>query len=268
LPEHLSRKKREWDSAAYHHISAPQFDWGKKVVARLTLRGDETLLDAGCGTGRLTEKLLQLLPQGRVVGVDLSQNMLQTARRHLHPRFAKHITFVAADLAHLPFRAAFDGIFSTATFHWVPDHNQLFRTLYDSLRPGGWLEAQCGGGPNLARLRKRFATLSSSPRFAPFLANYRDPWVFSDAETAAARLRRAGFIDVKTSIEPAPTRFETKQHFCEFLATAVLHRHLARIPDSLLRQQFLAQLAEQAAVDNPPLELDYWRLNLSARKPV
>ena len=267
LSEHRNSKSREWNSSAYHHVSAPQFDWGKKVVGRVTPRGDETLLDAGCGTGRLTEELLELLPNGLVVGVDLSRNMLETAKRQLRPRFGEHIAFVVADLQRLPFKTVFDGIFSTAAFHWVPDHDQLFRGLYEALRPGGWMEAQCGGGPNIARLRKRVAELSVSPQFAPFLSDYRDSWVFSDAETAADRLRRAGFADVKTWLEPAPTRFETGQHFCEFLATAVLHRHLERIPDEELRRRFLSELADAAALDNPPLELDYWRLNLSAHKP-
>lgn len=262
-----TKSSREWDSGAYHRVSAPQYAWGKKVVGRVKLRGDETLLDAGCGTGRLTEELLELLPRGRVVGVDLSQNMLQTASRNLRPKFAKHIAFVAADLQRLPFDSAFDGIFSTAALHWVPDHDQLFRALFRALRPGGWVEAQCGGGPNIAHLRQRVAQLSASPRFAPFLANYSDSWVFSDPDTTARRLQQAGFTDVKTGIEPAPTRFENRQRFGEFVATSVLHRHLERMPDEALREEFVAEVAERAASDDPPFELDYWRLNLSARKP-
>ena len=267
MPEQPKSESREWDSGAYHRVSAPQYAWGKKVVGRVKLRGDETVLDAGCGTGRLTEELLELLPRGHVVGLDLSRNMLETARGQLRPRFGEHIAFVVADLQRLPFESAFDGIFSTAAFHWVPDHDQLFGALFRALRPGGWIEAQCGGGPNIARLRQRVAKLSASPRFARFLANYHDSWVFSDAQTAAQRLRRAGFIEIKTAIEPAPTRFDSRESFCEFVATAVLHRHLERFPEEALRRQFLAELAGQAAADNPPFELDYWRLNLSARRP-
>jgi trans-aconitate 2-methyltransferase len=237
------------------------------VLERVRLRGDETVLDAGCGTGRLTEELLQLLPNGRVIGVDLSDNMIETAERQLRPRFRNQVGFVVADLQQLPFEAAFDGVFSTAAFHWVPDHELLVRSLYRALRPSGWIEAQCGGGPNIARFRNRVAAVSASPRFSAFLASYCDSWVFSDAETGADRLRRAGFINVKTWIEPAPTRFENKERFCEFAAMAILHRRLALIPEESLRQQFLAELANQAAADDPPFELDYWRLNLSARKP-
>ena len=169
---------REWNSSEYHRLSQPQVSWGKKVLSRLTLRGDELLLDAGCGTGRLTAELLQALPRGRVVALDISQNMSQSAREYLQPQFGQRAQVVTADLLDLPFAAAFDGIVSTAAFHWVLDHDRLFRGLFQSLRPGGWLQAQCGGGANLARLRERMATLALSPKYAPFLANFPSPWLY------------------------------------------------------------------------------------------
>jgi trans-aconitate methyltransferase len=179
-----SSQTREWDSTAYHRLSEPQVSWGKKVLSRLKLRGNELLMDAGCGTGRLTAELLQDLPQGRVVGVDLSQNMLVRARDHLIPQFGSRAHFVAADLQALPFGRAFNGIFSTAAFHWVPDHSRLFSALFGVLRPDGWLRAQCGGGPNLARLRARMDALMTSPRYSRFFGQFRDPW-----STTMPRLR-------------------------------------------------------------------------------
>ena len=164
---------REWNSEVYQRLSSPQFGWGKKVLDRVRLRGDETVLDAGCGTGRLTGELLERLPRGRVVGLDLSSNMLQAARRELESRFAGHLWFVAADLQQLPLREAADGIFSTAAFHWVKDHERLFRSLHGALKPGAWLEAQCGGGPNLAALRERADALISAPPLAPFFVAWQ-----------------------------------------------------------------------------------------------
>jgi trans-aconitate 2-methyltransferase len=186
---------REWNAEAYHRLSGPQVSWGKKVLSRLKLRGNELLLDAGCGSGRSTAELLQNLPDGSAVGVDLSQNMLVTARDHLH-KYAGRVHFVAADLQDLPFERAFDGIFSTAAFHWVPDHGRLFGSLFRALRPGGWLRAQCGGGPNLAKLRKRMDALMAAPKYAAFFTGFRNPWVFNDAETTADLLRQAGFVEV------------------------------------------------------------------------
>jgi trans-aconitate 2-methyltransferase len=258
---------REWDASAYHRISQPQLSWGKKVLARLPLRGDECLLDAGCGTGRLTEELLTLLPHGRVVALDLSQKMLTTAKDYLKTNFGDRLQFVAADLLDLPFDRAFDGIFSTAAFHWVPDHNRLFSNLFRVLRPGGWLRAQCGGGPNLARLRERVRVLARTPKFAPFLEEFRDPWTFNDAETAAAILRQVGFVEVNTSIEPAFTVLSNEREYVEFVSSVILHRHLERVPEPGLRSQFVEQLAKQTADDDPPFSLDYWRLNLNATAP-
>src|SRR4029077_18310311 len=148
--------------------------------------------------GRLTADLVEALPRGRVVGVDLSQNMLNSAREHLAAQFGLRVNLVACDFLHLPFEHAFDVVVSTAAFHWVLDHDRLFANLHRALVSGGRLEAQCGGGPNTARLRDRANALAATPRFASFFAGFREPWLYQDAENAAECLRRAGFVDVET----------------------------------------------------------------------
>jgi trans-aconitate 2-methyltransferase len=261
-------KSREWDSSAYDRISGPQFSWGKKVLGRVGLRGDERVLDAGCGTGKLTGELLQSLPQGRVVGVDLSRNMLGTARKNLEERYPSRISFVAADVQHLPFEQAFDGIFSTAAFHWVPDHELLFRSLYGALRPGGWLVAQCGGAGNLKRFLSRVSVVSQSPRYGGYVGGYRHSWVFADPSTTGKRLQSAGFIDIDTGLEAAPTRFENEAQFSEFAGKVILHRFLEHLPDEAARREFMHEVSRAAAQDDAAFELDYQRLNLAARKPA
>ncbi|HMK21098.1 MAG TPA: class I SAM-dependent methyltransferase [Terriglobales bacterium] len=259
---------KEWNATLYHQISAPQVSWGKKVLSRVSLRGNERLLDAGCGTGRLTRDLLEALPRGQVVALDVSQNMIDAARTYLAPDFAGRVDFVCCDLLDLPFDGEFDGIFSTASFHWVRDHDRLFRNLYRALRPRGWLIAQCGGGKNLARLLARVQALVDSPAYAEYFAGYTFPWEYADADTAAERLRRAGFIEVATSLEAAPTSFPSAPEYQRFVESVILRNHLLRIPDSAAREQFLGELTRQAAEDNPPFTLDYWRLNLQGRKAV
>jgi len=262
-----SNPSREWNSLEYHRLSQPQLSWGKKVLARLRLRGDELILDAGCGSGRLTAELLDALPNGRVVGVDLSQNMLQTASEHLHPKFGGHVSLVVADMTALPFMGVFDGIVSTAAFHWVMDPSRLFHNLCQTLRPGGWLQAQCGGAGNLERLRERMRTLAHSHKYAPCLADFPEPWVYLDAERAAALLRAAGFVDVKTDLEPAPTLFDNRQEYFDFVKAVIVRQHIERISDPQLQLQYVSELADLAASDDPPFLLDYCRLNLSAQVP-
>jgi trans-aconitate 2-methyltransferase len=255
---------REWNSDVYHRLSGPQVSWGKKVLSRLRLRGDETVLDAGCGTGRLTAELLDALPRGRVVGVDLSQNMLRSAREHL-AHFKSRANLVLCDLLRLPFKGSFDGIVSTAAFHWVLDHDQLFANLRRALVPGGWLEAQCGGGPNVFCVRERADELAAAPKFASFFADFREPWLFQNAEDAAQTLLRAGFVEVETSIEAAPTILDSAGQYNEFVRNIILRRHLENIPTEQLQAEFMAELTDRAAADSPPFSLDYWRLNLRGR---
>ncbi|MGA3212624.1 MAG: class I SAM-dependent methyltransferase [Terriglobales bacterium] len=258
---------REWNASAYHRLSDYQFAWGKKVLARLDLRGDERVLDAGCGTGRLTAELLLRLPRGEVAALDLSENMLRTARAHLLPSFGGHVSFVCSDLQRLPFRACFDGVFSTATFHWAQDHPRLFSGILESLKRGGWLVAQCGGGPNLLRLRQRTAEVMSSAEYACFFEDWRDPWEFASAESTRERLQDAGFVNTETWIEPESFELPDEATFAQYLATVTLHRHLERIPDAALGEMFIGRVISRYRADHSR-SLDYWRLNMNAIKPA
>jgi trans-aconitate 2-methyltransferase len=259
-------RSREWNSEVYQRVSRPQFSWGKKVLDRVHLQGDETVLDAGCGTGRLAGELLERLPRGRLLAVDLSDNMLRAARQELEPRFAGHVWFVVADLQRLPFHQLVQGIFSAAVFHWITDHERLFRSLHDVLRPGGWLEAQCGGGPNLAKLLHRAQVLISAPPLDQFFSGWRSPWEYASPETTAARLRRVGFTHISTGLEAAPVQLSNEKEYREYLANVIFHRHLERISQLELRHRFLDELTRQSAEDDAPFLLHYWRLNMSARK--
>jgi trans-aconitate 2-methyltransferase len=144
----------DWDAATYHRVSAPQVSWGRKVLSRLDLRGDETVIDAGCGSGRLTAELLDRLPRGRVIAVDASPSMLAVAERELKD-YRDRLELVHSDLLALDMHEVADVVVSTATFHWVLDHPALFARLHDALRPSGRLLAQCGGRHNLDRIRGR-----------------------------------------------------------------------------------------------------------------
>ena len=261
--------EREWNAEAYHRLSEPQFAWGRRVLDRLSLRGDETVIDAGCGTARLTVELAGLIPRGRILAVDLSENMLRRARSTASQASETKrapIEFVCADVAALPFKEVAHGIFSTATFHWVGDHDALFRSLFSALKPGGWLIAQCGGGPNLRRLRQRTDEVMASAEFHEYFRGWNPSQNYQNAEDTAARLRRAGFGDVATWLHGEDVPFPDPATYKQFLATVTCHTHIARIPEPAQRDRFLDQLIALAQHE-PNLHLDYWRLNIHARKP-
>jgi trans-aconitate 2-methyltransferase len=237
------------------------------VLSRLAVAGDERVIDAGCGTGRLTGELLQMLPHGRLVAIDRSWNMLLTARANLRPDFGSRVSFVRVNLPALPFSGWADLVFSTATFHWVRDHEALFAAVFRALRSGGRLFAQCGGGPNLAAAHRLAEEVMGRDPFAPYFRDWTHVWEFSSAETARERLLRAGFVDVRTSIEPAPTTLADEESYREFVTTVIYHVHLATLPDESLRGRFIDEVTRAAAAQDPPFTLDYWRLNLEGRRP-
>src|SRR5947209_8799945 len=226
---------REWNSTAYHSLSGPQFGWGMNVLRKLEkqgLRGDEHILDAGCGTGRVTAQLLQAFPQAHVTAVDASRNMVEEARQTLLP-FGIRAKTAQLDLLDLSAQQEFDVIFSTAVFHWIKDHDRLFANLFRSLRPGGLLLAQCGGGPNLKRLRERTQQVMAAPQFAPYFKDWERVWEYPDAETTAQRLQHAGFMHIDTGLEAAPTQLADAAIFRQFQSTVTLHPYLELLPADL-----------------------------------
>jgi trans-aconitate 2-methyltransferase len=245
---------RDWDGPTYDRVAEPATRWGVAVLDRLPLSGHERVLDAGCGSGRVTEMLAERLPRGRVVAVDGSPAMIATARERL-ARFGDRVEFMLADLRRpLPIGEAVDAIFSTATFHWIPDHDRLFIDLATILRPGGMLVAQCGGGDNIASIQR-------------VLADFGDGWLgdvnFQGPLDTARRLDAAGFVDVECWLHDEPTRFEPGEPFETYLRTIILGAHLERLPAGD-RDAFVHEVATRL----PEPVIDYVRLNIVARRPA
>jgi len=248
---------REWDAATYDRVSSPQVVWAARVLDRLALEGDETVLDAGCGSGRVTRALLDRLPRGRVVAVDASEAMVERARAALDDR----ATVLRSDLAELRLDEPVDAVFSNAVFHWVPDHPLLFARLFEALIPGGRLVAQCGGEGNIAAFHVLAAAVGEREPFHDALAGWRGPWRFAGAEDTAALLEETGFKEVTCWLEPWPVRPDEPLAFVE---TVCLGHHLER-----LRPEQRRPFAEAVLEAVPePLTLDYVRLNIDARRPA
>jgi trans-aconitate 2-methyltransferase len=242
----------DWNASSYDRIADPQARWGAEVLERLPLNGDETVLDAGCGTGRVTEMLLARLPGGTVLALDQSPAMLAEARGRL-ARFGDRVTYLEADLEKpLPLHAPVDAVLSTATFHWVLDHDALFANLAAVLRPGGWLVAQCGGFGNVEALLE--VARAVNPAFTR-------PHNFQTPEATRERLERSGFEDVQAWLTEVPTHFEPGAPFEAFLETVCLRTFLDELPAEQ-REPFVKAVAARM----PEPLLDYVRLNIVARR--
>lgn len=242
---------REWDAATYDRVALPHHSWATVVLDRLELSGHETVLDAGCGSGTVTEQLLGRLPTGRVIAVDGSARMLEEARRRLVAHHER-VSFVHADLNRpLPVDPV-DAVVSSATFHWIADHRGLLTNLAAVLRPSGQLSAQCGGAGNGASVQRALDDLGF---------NGPNPWHYATAEEAEADLADAGFVDIRTWLTPAPAPLPPNDVEA-YLSSVVLGSHLEHIPEPE-RADFVQAVATRL----PAPEIDYVRLNLTARLP-
>jgi trans-aconitate 2-methyltransferase len=251
------RMPRDWNAASYEQVSGPMEAMGRDVLDRLDLRGDERVLDAGCGTGRVTAALAERLPRGEVVAVDASPSMVEEARRRLGDAADVRV----ADLTELTLEEPVDAILSTATFHWIADHDRLFARLHAALRPGGRLVAQCGGEGNIAAIMAAARRVGEREPFRAWLGGWVDPKNFASASVTAERLRRAGFTDEwtwlsRTTVEPDDPH--------GFLKTVTLGAHLERLPEEH-HDGFVDAVMEE--LDDPG-RMAYVRLNILARRPM
>jgi trans-aconitate 2-methyltransferase len=238
-----------WDAGTYDRSSEPQQAWASEVVARLEgIAQDADVLDVGCGTGRVTEALLKLVPRGRVLAMDASAEMVALASRRLGDR----AEVWCQDVLELDLDEPVDAILSTATLHWVTDHDRLWARLAQALRPGGVLEVQCGGEGNIDGVREVIEAVARDG--APELVGW-SPWVFAGPQETEQRLRRAGFTETRCWLQERPTY---PRDVAAFVPTSILAAHLARLPEER-RARFAA-----AVVAGVRLPLDYVRLNISA----
>jgi trans-aconitate 2-methyltransferase len=250
----MASATRDWDAGSYHRVSVPHEEWARSVLDRLPLKGDETVLDAGCGSGRVTGLLIERLPEGRVVAVDGSASMVEKVRETLRPSDKA----LVSDLTELELGRQVDAVFSSAVFHWVLDHDLLFRRLAAVLRPGRAIAAQCGGAGNIDRLRKICGDVAAAEPFAPYFEGFDEPWNYAGAAETEARLAAAGFVDVRCWLQP--WTIEPPEP-AEFLRTVCLGPHMDRLPEEL-QMPFVERVLE---CEQDPLQMEYVRLNIEAR---
>lgn len=240
---------RDWDAAAYDRLPIPMTRWGETVLGWLDLAGDERVLDAGCGTGQVTERLRARLPRGEVVALDGSASMIERARERLGE---DRVSYLVADLERpLPIVERVDAVLSTATFHWVLDHDALFRNLAEIMKPGAQLAAQCGGEGNIASIEVALREMDE---------DFAGRKHYAGAERTRARLEASGFIDVETWLhdEPSPIPAGDLE---PYLGTICLGDHVEGMGDDE-RVRFVREVAQRM----PEPVIDYVRLNIRARR--
>jgi trans-aconitate 2-methyltransferase len=246
---------KDWDAASYQRISLPHEEWANLLLERLAPSPDEVVLDAGCGTGRVTTKLVEALPEGRVIAVDGSPAMVEKVREVIRPTDEAFV----ADLTALELPEPVDAVVSSAVFHWIPDHDALFARMRAALKDGGRMEAQCGGEGNIDAFRVASGEVAAREPYAAHLAaaGFEEPWYYAGVAETEERLRMSHFIVSDVSLQPWEV---TPPDPREFMRTLITKPHIDALPADL-HERFLDDVL---AVTGDPLTIRYVRLNISA----
>ncbi len=255
-----------WDAEVYDRIGTPMRRWARQVIDDLELRGDETVLDAGCGSGSVTFDLLAKLPEGKIYAVDYSPQMIASLTRAVAERGVTNVVPVCASLTDFTLPARVDVVFSNAVFHWIPDDDALFGALFRATKPGGRLRAQCGGHGNNARVLEAVAAVRKDERFARHLRDFSDSKKYRTPEEAAAAMERAGWRDVRARLWEQPVPFEREDDAALYIRTILLRDHVARLPEDLHDAYARAVVRETVRRRGAPYTADYVRLDLWAMR--
>ena len=257
-----------WNAEVYDRIGVPMRGWARAVIDDLGLRGHETVLDAGCGSGSVTFDLLERLPNGKVYAIDFSSEMIEQMQRKIAATGERRVIVMRADLTDFVLPEAVDVVFSNAVFHWIPDDDALFGALLRATKPGGRMRVQCGGGNIFAKLRPAWTAAWSRSPFSKHLGGYRDGKKFRSPDAAVAALERAGWTGVRAWAFDAPVAFERDDDAALYLRTIILRDHVAQLPEELHEPYVRAVIEEYLGRFGRPFTADYTRLNMSATAPA
>ncbi len=238
-----------WDARLYASHSGSQCAWGLELVARLGLRGDEAILDVGCGDGRVTAALAERVPRGTVVGLDSSAEMIALANERFGGAGDRRLRFVHRDVRMLEENERFDVVFSNAALHWVRDHRPVLARLAGALKPGGRVLLQMGGRGNAAAV---VATVNSviAGGWQEYFADFTFPYGFHGPEEYGCWLAAAGLAPQKVELKQRDMRHPSPAEFAAWIRTTWLP-YLQRVAVSR-RQAFLDEIVAHYLRSHPP----------------
>ena len=239
-----------WNAADYAANSAAQQIWGRELIAQLRLRGDEHILDVGCGDGKVTAELARAVPKGSVTGIDASPEMIRFARAAFSPRVVPNLEFQIMDARHICLARRFDIVFSTSVLHWVDDHRAFLQGAASVLRPGGRLMVSCGGKGNAHDVFLALRPEMRLKRWREFFRKMQKPYFFHRPADYEKWLPRLGFKTNEVRLSPKDAIYDGRVRFAAWFRTTWLP-YTQRVTENL-REEFVAAVTDRYIAKHPP----------------
>ena len=240
----------KWDAEDYAKNSSAQLVWARELIGKLELSGCERVLDLGCGDGKISAEIARMLPRGKVVGIDKSQEMVDFAADAFPNEQWPNLRFWRADAVRLEFREEFDVVFSSATLHWVKDHGPVLRGISRALKPGGRVLLQMGGRGNADAILNLMEESRAKPKWSRYFGGFEYPYGFYGPEEYGKWLSDAGLKANRVELIPKDMAQQGKEGLAGWVRTTWLP-YTQRVPEEL-REEFIDEVVGRFVEANPP----------------
>jgi trans-aconitate 2-methyltransferase len=239
-----------WNPDDYARNSTAQNQWGRELIGKLFLAGNERVLDIGCGDGALTVMIASRLPWGEVSGIDLSGEMIAHARFRYPASKYSNCHFIAVDVREMTFETEFDLAFSNAALHWVQEQGQVLERVFRALKPGGRLLFQMGGSGNAAGLLEAAGAAVADYPWRSFFEGFTPPWRFCSDREYTSLLEAAGFVPVRVGLFPVDMVHANREELAGWVRTTWIP-YLECLP-ACKREEFITEVTDRYLAFHPP----------------
>ena len=235
--------KHKWNASDYSVNSSAQAKWGEELIAKLNLRGDETVLDIGCGDGKLTAALARQLPGGFVQGIDSSLEMIRFAAKSFPSSAIPNLSFKVCDACRLTFANKFDVVVSFSCLHWIKDHLPVLKGIRRSLKNNGRTLLQFGGKGNAADILAVTDEVIAGDRWGKYFRRFIFPWHFYVPGQYRVWVKQAGLTPKRVELIAKGMVQKSKDDLIGWIR-ATWRPYVCRVPAGL-QNEFLTEIVER-----------------------
>lgn len=255
----------EFDGEKYKQASKHQKEWGNALISGLNLSGNESILDIGCGDGVLTEKLATLVPNGKVVGIDASLGMIDTANKLKR----ENLSFIQMNAGDIDFKNEFDVIYSNAALHWVKDHSKLLQAAYNALKANGAIAWNFAGMGTCTHFIDTIITIINKDIYKEYFFDFEWPWFMPSKAEYEALVAGKGFKTIKLELENADRFFKSADEMMWWIDQPTIVPFLACVADGKkddFRDEVVDMMINKTLQPDSRCFETFNRINLMAKK--
>ena len=250
----------QWNAVDYAKSSSIQQQWARELICKLNLKGNETLLDIGSGDGKVTAEIAAHLPNGSVVGIDSSEEMIKLAQSMFSADAFTNLRYQREDASSLPFENEFNVVFSNATLHWILDHRPVLCGIFASLKHGGKVLLQMGGRGNAIEVMDAFTRMIKREEWRKCFNGFNFSYGFYEPDDYRMWLREAGLDAKRVELIPKDAAHQGRSGFESWIRTTWLP-YTQQVPEEK-REIFISQLADDYLWQHPADENDVVHVNM------